>query len=219
MAMQTIKGDIFDGICVAHHFSFMCCVVFVCCLCLRPVCPKLQVSLDCPFLIAPSVLSLTFIYREQMHLIKCCISIILLRTNKFGQIWVLFVNKFLLTINLLRHLSGFSSILVTVVTSGMRTVDDPKVTKADGMNILGLVVFSIFFGCTLSRMGPSGKPLADLFECMHIATMKIVTLIIWYSKSKMNCYDIHYMNALLSSQLKQNIWNLLHQRHDYDVTL
>jgi Na+/H+-dicarboxylate symporter len=78
------------------------------------------------------------------------------------------------------------------------------------MNILGLVVFSIFFGCTLSRMGPSGKPLADFFECMHIATMKIVTLIIWYSKSKMNCHDIHYMNALLSFQLKQNIWNLLH---------
>jgi Na+/H+-dicarboxylate symporter len=111
--------------------------------------------------------------------------------------------KFLLTINLLRHLSGFYSILVTVVTSGMRTVDDPKVTTTDGMNILGLVVFSIFFGCTLSRMGPSGKPLADFFECMHIATMKIVTLIIWYSKSKMNCYDIHYMNALLSFQLKQ----------------
>ena len=70
---------------------------------------------------------------------------------------------------------------VTVVTSSIRTVDDPKVTKSDGMNILGLVVFSIFFGCTLSRMGPSGKPLADFFECMHIATMKIVTLIIWYS--------------------------------------
>jgi hypothetical protein len=118
MAMQTIKGDIFDGICVAPLFSFMCCVfdgicvaplfsflccvfdgicvaplfrflccvVFLCCLCLRPVCPKVQVSLVCPFLIAPSVLSLTFIYREQMHLIKCCISIILLRTNKFGQI-------------------------------------------------------------------------------------------------------------------------------------
>lgn len=62
-----------------------------------------------------------------------------------------------------------------------RTVDKPMVKKVEGMNILGLVVFSIFFGCTLSRMGPSGKPLSDFFECMHIATMKIVTLIIWYS--------------------------------------
>ena len=170
---------------------------------------------------SPLRFSLTVIYREQMHLIKCCISIILLRTNKFCQIWVLFVNKFLLTISSLRHLSGFSySILVTSMNySTVRTVENPKVTKTDGMNILGLVVFSIFFGCTLSRMGPSGKPLSDFFECMHIATMKIVTLIIWYSNSKMKCYDIHLMNALLSSQLKQNIRNLLHQRHDYDVTL
>jgi hypothetical protein len=49
--------------------------------------------------------------------------------------------------------------------------------KADGMNILGLVVFSIFFGCTLSKMGKTGKPLADFFECMHLATMKLVTLV------------------------------------------
>ena len=114
----------------------------------------------------------------------------------------------------------FYSILVTAVNySTVRTVEDPKVTKADGMNILGLVVFSIFFGCTLSKMGPSGKPLSDFFECMHIAIMKMVTLIIWYSNSKMNCYDVHFMNVLLSFQLKQNIRNLLHQRHDYDVTL
>jgi Na+/H+-dicarboxylate symporter len=52
-------------------------------------------------------------------------------------------------------------------------VDNPKVKKADGMNILGLVVFSIFFGCTLSKMGKTGKPLADFFECMHLATMKL----------------------------------------------
>lgn len=58
-------------------------------------------------------------------------------------------------------------------------VDNPKVKKADGMNILGLVVFSIFFGCTLSKMGKTGKPLADFFECMHLATMKLVTLVIW----------------------------------------
>ncbi|XP_063402159.1 excitatory amino acid transporter 3-like isoform X1 [Mytilus trossulus] len=62
-----------------------------------------------------------------------------------------------------------------------KTVDNPKVNKADGMNILGLVVFSIFFGCTLSKMGKTGKPLADFFECMHLATMKLVTLVIWFS--------------------------------------
>ncbi|KAJ8306020.1 hypothetical protein KUTeg_016565 [Tegillarca granosa] len=60
-------------------------------------------------------------------------------------------------------------------------VDDPKVTTADGMNILGLVVFSLFFGAIISRMEGQGKPLADFFECLHVATMRLVTLIIWYS--------------------------------------
>lgn len=62
-----------------------------------------------------------------------------------------------------------------------KIVDKPSVVKAEGMNILGIVVFSIFFGCTLSSMGDAAKPLADFFECMHVATMKLVTLIIWYS--------------------------------------
>ncbi|XP_069126790.1 excitatory amino acid transporter 3-like [Argopecten irradians] len=61
-------------------------------------------------------------------------------------------------------------------------VDDPYVNgKVEGMNVLGLVVFSIFFGCILQRMGNKGKPLVDFFECLHIASMKLVTLVIWYS--------------------------------------
>jgi hypothetical protein len=41
----------FDGVHVAHHFSFHLCVVFVSVRCL--VCPIFPVSpLDCPFLIA-----------------------------------------------------------------------------------------------------------------------------------------------------------------------
>ena len=36
-------------------FSFLCCAF--CSVCLRPVYPTLPVSLDCPFLIAPSVFS------------------------------------------------------------------------------------------------------------------------------------------------------------------
>ena len=44
--------SVFGGFCVAHRFSFLCCVfvllVFVLCL----VHPMLPVSLDCPFLVA-----------------------------------------------------------------------------------------------------------------------------------------------------------------------
>ncbi|XP_060076929.1 excitatory amino acid transporter 3-like [Ylistrum balloti] len=61
-------------------------------------------------------------------------------------------------------------------------VDAPYVNgQAEGMNVLGLVVFSIFFGCILQTMGDKGKPLVDFFECLHHASMRLVTLVIWYS--------------------------------------
>ena len=58
-------------------------------------------------------------------------------------------------------------------------VDSPKIEHVGGMNILGIVVFSIFFGAVISTMGPDGKPLADFFESLHQATMKITMLVIW----------------------------------------
>jgi hypothetical protein len=50
--------SVFGGTFVPNPFSFLCvlcCVLFVCVLCL--VCPVLTVSLDCSFLISPSVFS------------------------------------------------------------------------------------------------------------------------------------------------------------------
>ena len=58
-------------------------------------------------------------------------------------------------------------------------VETMKVTKASGMNILGIVVFSLFLGGVLSKMGADGAPLVKFFECLHVATMKLVTLVIW----------------------------------------
>lgn len=62
----------------------------------------------------------------------------------------------------------------------MFEVDTMSVTKASGMNILGIVVFSLFLGGVLSKMGKDGAPLVKFFECLHVATMKLVTLVIWY---------------------------------------
>eukprot|EP00105_Crassostrea_gigas_P016347 XP_011433693.1 PREDICTED: excitatory amino acid transporter 3 [Crassostrea gigas] len=50
-----------------------------------------------------------------------------------------------------------------------------------GMNVLGLVVFSLFFGGVLARIGEKGRPLIDVFDCLHHVTMKLITLVIWYS--------------------------------------
>jgi len=59
-------------------------------------------------------------------------------------------------------------------------VYDPVVTKVEGMNVLGMVVFSIFFGVVIGRMQERGRPLAELFETLCEATMTLVQLVIWY---------------------------------------
>ena len=71
----------------------------------------------------------------------------------------------------------YKSVLCAAIV--VDSVDHPKVVKAEGMNILGIVVFSIFFGIMCSKMGPAGKPLLDFFEALHVATMKLTMLVIW----------------------------------------
>ena len=60
---HLVAPHVFVGVRVVHIFSFLCCVVFLF-VCLRPVSryPMLPVSLDCLFLIAPSVF--TYIYLQ-----------------------------------------------------------------------------------------------------------------------------------------------------------
>ena len=57
--------------------------------------------------------------------------------------------------------------------------DDPAVNKTTGINVLGLVIFSIFFGVIISNMRSAGKPLMDFFEALHQATLRMTMLIIW----------------------------------------
>ncbi|OQV26180.1 Excitatory amino acid transporter 3 [Hypsibius exemplaris] len=47
----------------------------------------------------------------------------------------------------------------------------------EGMNILGVVVFSIVFGLTISKMGIKGKPLADFFLSLNEVMMLFVGLV------------------------------------------
>ncbi|XP_055332680.1 excitatory amino acid transporter 3-like [Paramacrobiotus metropolitanus] len=54
-----------------------------------------------------------------------------------------------------------------------------KGTEIEGINIMGLVVFSIVFGITISRLGEKGKPLMLFFESLNEATMSIVAAIMW----------------------------------------
>ncbi|XP_014872633.1 excitatory amino acid transporter 1-like [Poecilia latipinna] len=57
----------------------------------------------------------------------------------------------------------------------------PTAGTSDGINVVGLLVFSVAFGLILSSMGSEGKPLRDLFNCMNKAIMRLVSIAIWYS--------------------------------------
>ncbi|XP_022918475.1 excitatory amino acid transporter 1-like [Onthophagus taurus] len=51
----------------------------------------------------------------------------------------------------------------------------------DGMNILGLVVFSALLGVALARLRDEGKPLAKFFQSLMTSMMTITTWVIWLS--------------------------------------
>ncbi|XP_006000491.1 neutral amino acid transporter B(0) [Latimeria chalumnae] len=57
----------------------------------------------------------------------------------------------------------------------------PIGVDADGMNILGLVVFAIVFGIALRKLGPEGENLVKFFNSFNEATMVLVSWIMWYA--------------------------------------
>uniref|UniRef100_A0A3P8ULZ4 Amino acid transporter n=1 Tax=Cynoglossus semilaevis TaxID=244447 RepID=A0A3P8ULZ4_CYNSE len=56
----------------------------------------------------------------------------------------------------------------------------PYGTEGDGMNILGLVLFSMVFGVALKKLGAEGEELIRFFSAFNEATMVLVSWIMWY---------------------------------------
>ncbi|XP_032409684.1 neutral amino acid transporter A [Xiphophorus hellerii] len=56
----------------------------------------------------------------------------------------------------------------------------PIGTEADGMNILGLVLFAMVFGVALRILGEEGEELIRFFNAFNEATMVLVSWIMWY---------------------------------------
>ncbi|KAH9523429.1 Excitatory amino acid transporter 1, partial [Bulinus truncatus] len=57
----------------------------------------------------------------------------------------------------------------------------PVLVQQNGINMLGLVVFSVALGIAINSIGEKGKPLKDLMVAICEATLKLVTAVIWYS--------------------------------------
>lgn len=51
---------------------------------------------------------------------------------------------------------------------------------ADGINVLGLIIFCLVFGLVIGKMGEKGQILVDFFNALSDATMKIVQIIMCY---------------------------------------
>nr|XP_006816572.1 PREDICTED: excitatory amino acid transporter 1-like [Saccoglossus kowalevskii] len=59
--------------------------------------------------------------------------------------------------------------------------DAPKGGMVSGMNVLGIIVFSIALGVTIAKMGELGTPLVIWFVALNEAVMRIVWIVMWYS--------------------------------------
>ncbi|XP_031554772.1 excitatory amino acid transporter 3-like [Actinia tenebrosa] len=54
-------------------------------------------------------------------------------------------------------------------------------TPKPGLNVLGIVVFSIVFGIVLGRLGDRGTPLKLVLEAMNEVIMQMITIVMWLS--------------------------------------
>ncbi|XP_061424540.1 neutral amino acid transporter A-like [Lethenteron reissneri] len=73
---------------------------------------------------------------------------------------------------------------VTVDNTTLQNVTIEKIpvgSDADGMNILGLVVFAIAFGIALRQLGTEGEVLIRVFNVFNEGTMVLVSWIMWYA--------------------------------------
>lgn len=55
----------------------------------------------------------------------------------------------------------------------------PVPGSVNGVNALGLVVFSISFGLVIGNMREQGQALKDFFDSLNEAIMRLVALIMW----------------------------------------
>uniref|UniRef100_A0A673FEF5 Amino acid transporter n=1 Tax=Sinocyclocheilus rhinocerous TaxID=307959 RepID=A0A673FEF5_9TELE len=81
----------------------------------------------------------------------------------------------------MNYVTDYKTILVGNGTNG--TLNYQKVpygADADGMNILGLVLFAMVFGVALRKLGAEGEELIRFFNAFNEATMVLVSWIMWY---------------------------------------
>jgi len=54
-----------------------------------------------------------------------------------------------------------------------------NIVMKEGTNMLGLIVFALVLGVTLTTMAEAGRPLLVVFNSMASAMLKITSKVIW----------------------------------------
>ncbi|KRY40658.1 putative sodium-dependent excitatory amino acid transporter glt-4 [Trichinella spiralis] len=60
-------------------------------------------------------------------------------------------------------------------------LEAPQTRLGKGMNILGLIFFSVVFGLFISLQEEEGEPLRDFFKSLESVMMKMIAVVIWYA--------------------------------------
>uniref|UniRef100_A0A8C4HAX8 Amino acid transporter n=1 Tax=Dicentrarchus labrax TaxID=13489 RepID=A0A8C4HAX8_DICLA len=95
-------------------------------------------------------------------------------------LYVLFLN-YLTTAYHHQYLSAHLALFKSLSTEISREEMIPVPGSVNGVNALGLVVFSICFGLIIGSMREQGQPLKDFFDCLNEAIMRLVAIIMWYA--------------------------------------
>lgn len=83
-----------------------------------------------------------------------------------------------------------SSVLAAIINNVTEAVENltqlkkeviPVPGAVNGVNALGLVVFSLSFGLVIGNMKEQGRALRDFFDSLNEAIMRLVALIMWYA--------------------------------------
>jgi aerobic C4-dicarboxylate transport protein len=77
--------------------------------------------------------------------------------------------------------TGAESPAASIVKALVDVFPDNALKAFVSGNLLQVIVFSIFFGCALSLMGPKGKPVEDFLERLSGVMFNIVRIIMFYA--------------------------------------
>ncbi|XP_021436499.2 excitatory amino acid transporter 1-like [Oncorhynchus mykiss] len=92
-----------------------------------------------------------------------------------------------ITLNLTDSLNATEAALAANMSRVLQTIQEtvvetiPVSGSSNGVNALGLVVFSMCFGLVIGSMKQQGQALRDFFDCLNEAIMRLVAIIIWYA--------------------------------------